>query len=110
MIPEIHIKIPLYIIIVIGVVLLLLLITRFLNKWLVRKIGSQYLNEENTTIKLISHILKILWIVLSISCIFYLIIIFFSAPFNKSINIKALLNRKFYIVIPKRKRVQLYGK
>jgi len=61
-------------IVVIGVVLLLLLITRISNKWLVKKAKEKHPNEEPTTINLVKRVLNTLWIILGFAALSFIFI------------------------------------
>jgi len=61
-------------IVVIGIVLLLLLITRVSNKWLVKKAKEKYPNEEPTTINLVKRVLNTLWIILGLAALSFIFI------------------------------------
>lgn len=63
-----------YALIVIGVVFLLLLSTKYLHKWLNKKWKTKYPNEENKTIYLIKKVLSTLWILLGIGALSFIFI------------------------------------
>ncbi|MCL6219523.1 mechanosensitive ion channel family protein [Zunongwangia pacifica] len=55
-----------YAVIVIAVVLLLLFFTNLLNRWLIRKAKKKFGKEDPTTIRLVTRVLKTLWVLLGI--------------------------------------------
>jgi small conductance mechanosensitive channel len=63
-----------YAFVVIGIVLILLLITKLLNGWLVKKAKVKFPNEEPTTIKLLKRVLNTLWIILGLAALSFIFI------------------------------------
>jgi len=59
---------------VIGTVLILLALTKFLHNWLVKKAKEKYPNEEPTTINLVKRVLNTLWIILGIAALSFIFI------------------------------------
>ncbi|WP_299156329.1 mechanosensitive ion channel family protein [uncultured Christiangramia sp.] len=55
-----------YGLIVVGLVLLLLIATKYLIRWLIEKAKKKYPNDEHHRISLVGRILKILWVVLGL--------------------------------------------
>ena len=63
-----------YAMIVIGIVFLLLISTKFLYRWLIKKALKKYPNEKPTTIKLVKRILNTLWIILGLAALSFIFI------------------------------------
>ena len=63
-----------YALVVIGVVLLLLLFTKLLYRWLVKKAAKKYPNEKPTTIRLVKRILNTLWVILGLAALSFVFI------------------------------------
>jgi len=69
-----HQRTILWILGVIGVVLLLLLLTRVSHKWLVQKSKEKHPNEEPTTINLVRRVLSTLWVILGLAALSFVFI------------------------------------
>lgn len=63
-----------YVFAVIGIIFLLLLITRLVHRWLSKKAKSKYPNEEPATINLIKRVLNTLWVILGIAALSFIFI------------------------------------
>lgn len=63
-----------YALVVIGVVLLLLVFTKLLYRWLVKKAAKKHPNEKPTTIRLVKRVLNTLWVILGLAALSFLFI------------------------------------
>lgn len=63
-----------YALIVVGLVFLLLLVTKLLHRWLTNKSKAKYPDEEKTTLDLIKKIINTLWILLGIAALSFIFI------------------------------------
>ncbi|MDR6301575.1 mechanosensitive ion channel family protein [Mesonia maritima] len=63
-----------YALIVIGVVLLLLVFTKLLYRWLVKKAAKKHPGEQPTTIRLVKRILNTLWVILGLAALSFIFI------------------------------------